>query len=117
MFDWVQPLLDAMNAALKEGAALSVLLGLAGAILGTQFVKRLEVFPSKKWLIRGGLALPLGFMATFFTWPVHTINGVRIVLAVVVGLAAPLVYQGVTYLIYLKWPQLEKHLSAQPGQP
>lgn len=106
-------ILEGIEAALQHGAALSILLGLIVAIAGTQYVKRLEAFPSHKWAIRG-LALPLGFCATYFTWPVHELNAVRIFLALAVGLSAPLVYQGGVFLLYKRWPELESRLSAQP---
>ena len=111
----LEQILNGIDTALQHGAALSVLLGLLVAIGGTQYVKRLEAFPSKRLWIRG-LALPLGFFTTFYTWPIHELNAVRIFLALAVGLSAPLIYQLVTFLLYLKWPQLEKHLSAAPNQ-
>jgi hypothetical protein len=43
---WLETLIKAINLVLQEGAALSVLLGLVVAIGGTQYVKRLEAFPS-----------------------------------------------------------------------
>ena len=114
MNEMLNNILTAIDTALQHGAALSIILGLVVAICGTQYVKRLEVFPSKKWWIRA-LALPLGFCTTFFTWPIHELNAVRFFLALAVGLIAPLVYQGVTLALYWKWPQLEKRLSAAPS--
>ena len=108
-------ILTAIDTALQHGAALSIILGLIVAIAGTQYVKRLDAFPSKKWLIRA-LALPLGFFTTFFTWPFHELSAVRFFLALAVGLSAPLIYQGVTLLLYWKWPQLEQKLSAAPRE-
>lgn len=113
MFEWFPELLKAMNAALQEGAALSILLGLAVAIGGTQYVKRLEACPSQRWVIRA-MALPLGFATTYFTWPIHELSAVRFFIALATGLMAPLVYQGVTGALYWRWPQLEKHFSADP---
>ena len=113
MFEWFPELLKAMNAALQEGAALSILLGLAVAIGGTQYVKRLEAFPSHRWVIRA-LALPLGFITTYLTWPMANLSALRFFIALATGLMAPLVYQGVTALLYWKWPQLEKRFSADP---
>ena len=108
-------ILDGIELALQHGAVLSIILGLVVAIGGTQYIKRLDAFPSKKWLIRA-LALPLGFVTTFFTWPIHEFSAVRLFLALAVGLSAPLIYQGVTLLLYWKWPQLERHLSAEPSE-
>ena len=108
-------ILTAIDTALQHGAALSIILGLIVAIGGTQYIKRLDAFPSKKWLIRA-LALPLGFVTTFFTWPIHEFSAVRFFLAIAVGLSAPLIYQGITLLLYWKWPQLEKRLSAAPSE-
>lgn len=108
-------ILTAIDTALQHGAALSIILGLIVAIAGTQYVKRLDAFPSKKWLIRA-LALPFGFLTTFFTWPIHEQFAVRFFLALAVGLSAPLIYQGVTLLLYWKWPQLEQKLSAAPRE-
>lgn len=113
--DLLNKILSGIDTALQHGAALSIILGLIVAIAGTQYVKRLDAFPSHRWWIRA-LALPLGFFPTFFTWPVHELNAVRIFLALAVGLSAPLVYQGVTLLLYWKWPQLEGKLSAQPKE-
>ena len=107
--------LSGIEQALQYGAAVSIVLGVACAIFGTQYVKRLEVFPSNKWVIRGGLALPLGFVATFFTWPVHELNAVRFFMAVCVGLTAPVLYQGAVFFLYRKWPGLEAKMSAAPG--
>lgn len=115
MNDTFNQILTAIDAALQHGAALSIILGLIVAIAGTQYIKRLDAFPSKKWLIRA-LALPLGFVTTFFTWPIHELSAVRFFLALAVGLSAPLIYQGVTLLLYWKWPQLERHLSAEPSE-
>jgi len=112
---WLKNLLDAINLVLQEGAALSILLGLLVAIFGTQYVKRLEAFPSKKWAIRA-LALPLGFVATFFTWPVHQISALRIFISLAVGLAAPVVYSAVISLIAIKWPEFAKRMSANPDE-
>ena len=114
MFEWFPELLKAMNAALQEGAALSILLGLAVAIGGTQYVKRLDAFPSKAWPIRA-LALPLGLVTTYLTWPVHEMSALRFFIALATGLMSPLVYQAVTAALYWKWPNLEMHISAAPG--
>lgn len=111
--DLLKAILAGIELALQYGAALSIILGLIVSIAGTQYVKRLEVFPSKKWWIRG-LALPLGFFTTFYTWPIHELNAVRIFLALAVGLSAPLIYQLIVMVLYKKWPDLEKHISAQP---
>ena len=108
-------ILSGIDTALQHGAALSIILGLVVSIAGTQYAKRLEAFPSHRWAIRA-LALPLGFVATFFTWPIHELNAVRLFLALSVGLSSPLVYQGVTLALYWKWPQLEGKLSAQPKE-
>lgn len=113
---WFNDLLAAIETALQHGAALSIILGLIVAIGGTQYIKRLDAFPSKKWLIRG-LALPLGFATTYFTWPIHEFSAVRFFLALAVGLSSPLIYQLVTRIIYSRWPLLEKSLSAQPEDP
>lgn len=113
MNDMLNNILTAIDTALQHGAALSIILGLIVSILGTQYIKRLDVFPSKKWWIRG-LALPLGFVTTFFTWPIHEFNAVRLFLALAVGLLASPIYQLVTWQLYKYWPGLEKHLSAQP---
>ena len=94
--DLFNKFLASIEQALQYGTALSIMLGVACAIFGTQYVKRLEVFPSNKWAIRG-LALPLGFVATFFTWPVHELNAVRFFIAVCVGLTAPALYQGAVF--------------------
>lgn len=115
MNETLNQILSAIDTALEHGAALSIILGLIVAICGTQYVKRLDVFPSKRWAIRA-LALPLGWATTFFTWPIHQFSAVRFFLALAVGLAAPLIYQGVTLLLYLKWPQLEARLSAEPRE-
>jgi hypothetical protein len=114
--NWLETILKAINLVLQEGAALSILLGLAVSIGGTQYVKRLEWFPSKSRAIRA-LAFPLGFVATYFTWPVHGFTGVRFFLAVAVGLAAPGVYWVAVQFIYRKWPHLEQKLSACPQPP
>lgn len=113
MFDSI---LKAIESALQHGASLSVFLGLVVAIGGTQYVKRLDAFPSRKWVIRA-LALPLGFATTYFTWPIHELTAVRFFLALAVGVSAPLIYQGVTLALYWKWPHLEKKLSAAPKDP
>lgn len=115
MNETLNQILSAIDTALEHGAALSIILGLIVAICGTQYVKRLDVFPSKRWAIRA-LALPLGWATTFFTWPIHQISAVRFFLALAVGLAAPLLYQGITLLLYLRWPQLEARLSAEPRE-
>ena len=112
--DLFNKFLASIEQALQYGAAVSIVLGTACAIFGTQYVKRLEVFPSNKWAIRG-LALPLGFVATFFTWPVHELNAVRFFMAVCVGLTAPALYQGAVFFLYRKWPGLEAKMSAAPG--
>lgn len=112
--NWFNNLLTAIDTALEHGAALSIILGLIVAIAGTQYVKRLEWTTANRWWIRA-IALPLGFVATFFTWPAAGITGVRVFLALAVGLMAPMLYQFVTFLLYLKWPQLERHLSADPS--
>lgn len=114
--NWLKSIIDAINLLMQEGAALSILLGLFIAIAGTQFVKKLEAFPSNKWWIRA-LALPLGFFPTFFTWPVHEITAIRIFVAFAVGFGAPIVYQIVTQALYWKWPHLEPKLSACPAHP
>jgi len=116
MNETLNNILTAIDTALQHGAALSIILGLIVSICGTQYVKRLDAFPSKRWPIRA-LALPLGFLTTFFTWPIHELNAVRFFLALAVGLSAPLVYQGVTLLLYWKWPQLEQRLSAEYSEP
>ena len=113
--DLLNNILAGIETALQHGAALSIILGLIVSIAGTQYVKRLDAFPSHRWIIRA-LALPLGFFATFLTWPIHELNAVRFFLALAVGLAAPLVYQGATLALYWKWPQLEARLSAQPPE-
>lgn len=113
--EYLQKLIDAINLLLQEGAALSVLLGLVVAICGTQYVKKLEAFPSKKWAIRG-LALPLGFIATFFTWPVKELSAIRIFVSLAVGLAAPVVYRSLVSLVALKWPEYAKRMSAEPDE-
>ncbi len=112
MNETLNNILTAIDTALQHGAALSIILGLLVAIFGTQYVKRLPVFPSNRWLIRA-LALPLGFVTTFATWPIEGFSAVRLFLALAVGLSAPPIYQGVTLLLYWKWPQLEKRLSAE----
>jgi hypothetical protein len=111
--DWLQSVISAINLLLQEGAALSVLLGLAVSIFGTQYVKKLEAFPSETRWIRA-LALPLGFFPTFFTWPDHTLNAVRFFVAIAVGLSAPIVYQGVIALVRRKWPEYAEKFSAVP---
>ena len=113
--EYLKSLIDAINLLLQEGAALSVLLGLVVAIGGTQYVKRLEAFPSKKWAIRG-LALPLGFLATFFTWPIHQVSAVRIFVALSVGLISPFVYTSFVSLVAIKWPNFAAKMSANPDE-
>lgn len=113
--DWLQKAIDAVNLLLEEGAALSVLLGLSVAIFGTQYVKKLEAFPSKKWAIRG-LALPLGFAATFSTWPIHELSAVRVFVALAVGLSAPVVYSSLVSLVAIRWPNFAAKMSAEPTE-
>lgn len=113
--DLLRKTIEAINLLLQEGAALSVMLGLVIAIAGTQYVKKLEAFPSKKWAIRG-LALPLGFVATFFTWPVHELNAIRVFVSLAVGLAAPAVYKAFVSLIAIKFPDFAKRMSAEPDE-
>ena len=112
MFDSI---LQAFDTLLQHGFALSVAVGLVVSIAGTQYVKRLPWTTSNRWLIRA-IALPLGFLPTYFMWPVHQFTAIRFFIALAVGLAAPLIYQGVTLALYYKWPQLEKHLSAEPDK-
>ncbi len=114
--DWLKSLLEAINLVLQEGAALSLLLGYVVAIGGTQYVKRLEAVNLQKWAIRA-LALPLGFVATFSTWPIPGVSGVRVFVALAVGLSSPGVYSIVTRCLYKRWPHLEEKLSAQPVEP
>ena len=110
-----ETILNAFDTLMAHREALAVLLGLLVAIAGTQYLKRLKCTPSNRWWVRA-MALPLGFATTYFTWPIHELNALRFFTALAVGLMAPLVYQGVTLALYWKWPQLEKHLSAEPDK-
>jgi hypothetical protein len=114
--DLLKSILEGFELALQHGAALSVFLGLFISIAGTQYVKKLEAFPSKSIWIRS-LALPLGFFPTFFTWPIHEMSAVRIFLSLAVGLGAPFIYSGAVALIRYKWPAFADKLSASPPEP
>lgn len=113
--EYLKSLIEAINLLLQEGAALSVLLGLVVAICGTQYVKKLEAFPSRKGPIRA-LALPLGFLATYFTWPVHEFNAIRVFVSIAVGLSAPVVYSTFVSLVAIKWPNFAAKMSAAPDE-
>jgi hypothetical protein len=114
MFEWVPDLLKAMNAALQEGAALSILIGFAVALGGTQYLKFQFAGSSRRVL--NSIALILGFVTTYMMWPVHTFNAVRFFLALTVGLLAPFVYKMTVLFLFWKWPSLEKYFSPS-GEP
>jgi hypothetical protein len=114
---YLEKFIAAVNLLLREGAALSLLLGYVVAIGGTQFVKRLETVNLRKWGIRLWLALPLGFLGTFCTLPSTGRIGVEIFLALAVGLTAPAVYSGGVRVLFHYWPWLEPKISAQPVPP
>lgn len=115
--EWLEQFISAVNLLLKEGAALSLILGYTAAIGGTQFVKRIETVNLRKWGIRLWLALPMGFVATFCTLPLDGRPGVRVFISLAVGLTAPLVYSAGVKVLYHFWPWLEPKLSAQPLPP
>jgi hypothetical protein len=108
-----ESILIAIETALQHGAALSIGLGYIIAIGLVQWIKRTPWYTDNKWAIRA-LALPIGFFVTFITWPVHELNAVRFMIALAVGVSSAWVYQGVTFLLYLKWPQLRERLQATP---
>ncbi len=115
--NYLEKFIQAVNLLLREGAALSLILGYICAIGGTQFVKRLETVNLKKWGIRLWLALPLGFLGTVVTLPPEGRLGVRLFIALAVGLTAPLVYSVGVRVLFHFWPWLEPKLSAQPVPP
>lgn len=116
MFEWFPELLKAMNTALEQGAALALVVGLGISILGTQYLKFQFKMDQDRWL--NTLALGLGFATTFLMWPVHELYAMRFFLSLLVGLSSPLVYKGVTRLLFWKMPWLRDHLKpVQPVKP
>ena len=116
MNETLNNILTAIDTALKHGAALSIFLGYGIAIGLVQWLKRTPWYSSNKWAIRAA-ALPIGFVVTYLTWPIHEINAVRIFVAFFVGVSSSWIYQLVTWQLYKHWPGLNKHLSASPGLP
>ena len=113
MNDLFNQILTAIDTALQHGAALAVLLGYGIAIGLVQWLKRTPWYSSNKWAIRAA-ALPIGFIVTYLSWPIHELNAVRIFVAFFVGVSCPWIYQLATWAIYKFWPGAEKHLSAAP---
>ena len=118
MTAWFNELLTAIDAALAHGAALSILLGLALALAGSQWLKFVLLnthwLPDpKRWIIKA-MALPLGAVTTYVTWPGSEDRGVQMAVALMVGLVAPYFYQLATALLYRLWPGLEERLSVDP---
>jgi len=110
-------ILDRVAMLWANEAARSLLFGLVVAIAGTQWLKFRIPVPADLqdeyvWFIRI-VSLPLGFAPVYFTWPLAYRGWV----ALCVGLTVPWVYKLAVKLLYWKWPQLEAHLSAQPGSP
>jgi len=115
---WLDNLLTAIDTALQHGAALSILLGLAIALAGTQWLKfvllRTSWLPDpRRWIVKT-LSLPLGAVTTYTTWPGGQDRGVQVSIALAVGLLAPYVYMLATAILYRIWPDLERRLSADP---
>lgn len=114
---WLEQFIKAVNLLLSEGAALSILLGYVIAIGGTQYIKSFEAIYFKPLAIRALMALPLGFVATFFTLPIEGRLALRAVIAAAVGLTAPAVYSLTIRVLYHFWPWMETKISQQPPKP
>ena len=114
---WLDTALRMFDRAIEHGAAYSIILGYVISIGLVQYIKRTPWFPSRKWAIRA-LALPFGFVTTFFLWPGSpwSLTAVKFFTALAVGVSSPWIYQLVTWAIYKFWPGAEKHLSAQPSE-
>jgi hypothetical protein len=113
--------LDAMfnvlTAFLSNEAAMSIVFGVVISLAGTQFLKFRVPVPRPlrdeyQWFVRL-VSLPLGFFPTYFTWPFAN----RGWIALCVGLTGPVIYKVFVAVLYWKWPELEKRLSAAPKQP
>lgn len=112
--NWIDYFGRTLDRALAHGAMLSIILGWVIAIGVTQWIKLFPWYSTNKWAIRA-LALPIGFIVTYSLWPQagYGLSAVRVCMALAVGVSAPWVYQGVTRVLYWKWPHLERKFSAE----
>lgn len=117
MIDWIEHILRIIDAELGHATAVRALIvGFVCSLGLTQLFKHLPnlaVFSDRqfRWAVRV-LAFGLGALPTWALWPEPGMPG--ILMAVVIGIASPLLYTvGVRSAVHF-WPWLDPKVSARP---
>lgn len=118
MIDW-QAILHAIDHEFGQPTAVRALI--AGLVCSWGLTQLLKFVPHLKqysdqdfrWLVRT-LAFCLGALPTMLLWPVTDGLVASLVMAIVVGIVAPIAYTvGIRIVVHF-WPWLDGHVSARP---